>query len=388
VSQEAENASRPVDVIFVIDNSSSMEGEIAQVQQRINEDFADIIQSSGVDYRVIMVSRYGDIDQSVGDSDVPICIGGSLGGQDCTNPMGTPLQNNAPFFYHYSADIRSREPWCRLLEGFSNPDELSNEGNRPWTSIAPNGWGEFLRPEARKAFVVITDDDSRCGVDAPDYNNYQSIGGRPFDVSFDDENSEGEGSASAVAFDNALLRLSPEQFGTAEDRNYVWHSIVGMAANDPPSAAWQPGAGVQTGTCQGGGGSEGPGTGFQALSRLTGGLRYPSCRNDDFNAIFREIAGGVVAGALSCEWGMPLPPEGRELNPNQVNMLYRPGTGDPQLIGAVPSADDCGDGGWYFDSRNNPSAVVVCDSTCDVLKADPDGRVDIVFGCQTETVAR
>ena len=56
----AEHGSRrPVDIIFVIDNSGSMADEIASVRKNIQTDFASIIEDSGVDYRVIMVSRFG-----------------------------------------------------------------------------------------------------------------------------------------------------------------------------------------------------------------------------------------------------------------------------------------------------------------------------------------
>ncbi len=43
----------------MIDNSGSMSAEIKGVQDNINKNFAQIIESSGIDYRVIMLSRFG-----------------------------------------------------------------------------------------------------------------------------------------------------------------------------------------------------------------------------------------------------------------------------------------------------------------------------------------
>jgi len=51
---------RPVDIIFAIDNSGSMSGEIAEVEKQVNDNFATLIAASGIDYRVIMVSSHGN----------------------------------------------------------------------------------------------------------------------------------------------------------------------------------------------------------------------------------------------------------------------------------------------------------------------------------------
>ncbi|HTV25095.1 MAG TPA: hypothetical protein VMG12_40655, partial [Polyangiaceae bacterium] len=61
VTGQATLSKRPMDIIVSIDNSGSMAGEIQAVQQRINSDFAAIIGGSGINYRVIMVSRYGNV---------------------------------------------------------------------------------------------------------------------------------------------------------------------------------------------------------------------------------------------------------------------------------------------------------------------------------------
>ena len=50
---------RPVDIIFVIDNSASMVQEIAEVSAQLNKNFAQIIRDAGVDYRVLVVSAFG-----------------------------------------------------------------------------------------------------------------------------------------------------------------------------------------------------------------------------------------------------------------------------------------------------------------------------------------
>ncbi|HTM46509.1 MAG TPA: hypothetical protein VL137_16230, partial [Polyangiaceae bacterium] len=126
---------RPVDIIISIDNSGSMAGEIQAVIDRINVDFAQIIENSGIDYRVIMVSRYGDLNFTLGDTNFSVCIGPPLGNANCpTNPA--PALVNTARFFHHSTDIGSYNMWCRLLESYVTTDEYP-ESRAGWTPLAP-----------------------------------------------------------------------------------------------------------------------------------------------------------------------------------------------------------------------------------------------------------
>src|SRR5690606_24977740 len=119
--------------------------------------------------------------------------------------------------------------------------------------------------------------------------------------------------AAAEAYDKELLALSPEHFGTAENRLYKFHSIVGLAANSPGNAPWESSDPIQTQTCS----TFAPNAGaaHQFLSKLSGGYRYPICRNDDFTSMFRAVAESVVVQShLSCSWKIPAPPPGEELD--------------------------------------------------------------------------
>ena len=58
----------------------------------------------------------------------------------------------------------------------------------------------------------------------------------------------------------------------------------------------------------------------------------------------------------------------------------------------VPDAQACDDtrGGWYYDvdptgRRPSPPSIVTCPATCDQLKMDQTGQVDIVLGCRTRS---
>ncbi len=381
VTQQADIGYRPVDIVFIIDNSRSMQEEIAAVQDRINADFARIIEESGVDYRVIMFSRYGSLVAGTSESDHHyICVRAPLGASDCSDPDTTLLQHNAPRFYHYSTFVNSNDSLCLLLKGWDQPDETVGSQNlEGWAPIAPGGYSEFLRPESIKHFVVITDDQIDCTINDDDDAPWA-------DARFNDRDTVAGGQAVAEQFDEFLLQLAPEQFGTADERNYKWHSIVGMSANTPATLPWPPADPIQTGRCGEEGDTVAAGTGYQALSELTGGLRYPICGYQSYDAVFQALAESVVTGSrLACEWELPEPETGEPLDPAQVNVQYT-GGGMPTaaIIGKVTGPDACtANGGWYYDNEESPTRILTCPATCAVLEADPEGTVDIALGCAT-----
>lgn len=360
---------RPVDIIFVIDNSSSMQEEIQAVEARINEDFAEIIESSGLDYRVIMVSRYGDVTQpfgSAGSSAYPICVGPPLGSNACTDPSNeVPVPSER--FLHYSANVGSNDALCLLLDGFSAPDELAVADRPGWQIQAPNGFGAWLRPEAFKTFVVITDDNVDCTTAS--------------NITFDDGETAAAGTAVADAFDVALRTLAPSQFqDDAGGRGYIWHSIVNIPENSPADAPWPPEAPISTGLCSGPPGNYvGPGTGYQALSVLTGGLRYPSCRTSDFDAVFNAIAQEVIGQSeLNCSFGV----DGDGVDLDAARVSFTRGDDEKVTVSEVGSSGDCDGGGWYLATSGDVSTVNLCPVTCQEIQADPGAQLFVEFGCE------
>ncbi len=269
---------KPVDVIVLIDNSGSMTEEIVGVQKNINTNFATILDGSGLDYRVILISRHGKA--SSGQS---VCIEAPLSGipaGGCTTPPAKPV-NNPSKFYHYSTEIGSLDSLCKIISTFTAPDEFM---------LAPNGWSEWARPEAFKVFVEITDDHASCGA-------------------YLDKNTVVGGGEAATKFDTDLLALSPAQFAAGASRNYAFYSIVAMAYNNPPTDPYEPTDPVLTTKCPTASNS---GTGYQALSVLTNSLRFPLCDTTSYDVVFKAIAQGVIEGAkVSCDFPIPEAPAAR-----------------------------------------------------------------------------
>jgi hypothetical protein len=210
-------------------------------------------------------------------------------------------------------------------------------------------WAGALRPDALKVFLWFTD------------------------------SSSGEGPGQGAVFDATLLATDPVQFGTAGARNYLLHSIIGLVENSPPVAPWLPGDPVQSATCAGGGFPTGPGEGFQELSVLTGGLRFPICQFAYFDAVFQTLADAVISGAaVPCEFDLPAPPPGETLDLESIELVYTSG-GSMETLTQVMHVGQCFDGGFFVEGDR----IRLCPGTCTRVSADPAAEIDIRFDCAT-----
>jgi hypothetical protein len=111
----AEEAFAPVDIIWVVDSSGSMDDEASAVQNALNG-FSSYIAAQGIDYRVILI---GD----AGAMTVPPPLGGS------------------PRFLHVNVTVNSTDALEKIVSAYPM-------------------YQSFLRPGAGVHFVVVTDDES------------------------------------------------------------------------------------------------------------------------------------------------------------------------------------------------------------------------------------
>jgi hypothetical protein len=97
---------------------------------------------------------------------------------------------------------------------------------------------------------------------------------------------------------------------------------------------------------------------------------------------FEAAVGAIKNAALGCEYALPKPPNGQQLDINAVNVNYTPGGGQPQTL--TYSKDCSNPNGWHYDNPADPQHVEMCPGICDTLKKDQSGgKLDVIFGCQT-----
>jgi Mg-chelatase subunit ChlD len=91
-----------------------------------------------------------------------------------------------------------------------------------------------------------------------------------------------------------------------------------------------------------------------------------------------------LAAALPCDFAIPVPPSGEDLDPELVNVTFTNELGTPSLLGKVNDLTACVADGWYYDNPAAPTTVKLCPATCEAAKGAGTGaEVDITFGCAT-----
>ena len=289
VSQQATNQLRPVDIIWAIDTSPSMNGAINGVEQNVNA-FADVILNQGIDVHVVLISESPQV-----------CISPPLGSGNC------PGASNAPSFQHVENWVGSHNALGRFVGEYPN-------------------YKATLRENSLKYFAVVTDDH-------PDFPGQQFI--------------------------DMVSMLDPGWFDD-------WKMFGILCANK---------------------GGE-----YLNVINATGGVWSELCSGQpNYQQVFDALAQSVLESkALDCSWPIGEPPEGQVFASDLVNVEYTPGgSDDTQPIYHVDTAGDCGSqGGWYYDDNLSPQSIHVCPTTCDAIKADLEGKIDILFGCHTVEVAQ
>ncbi len=295
-----------VDLIILIDTSGSMAEETAQVQQNIN-DFAKSIGQSGLDYRVIMVAEK----PIVFPFPLPtgICVPPPLAGASCGD--------NPPLFHHINQTVASTDSLSLILSTYDK-------------------WKGFLRQDAYKVFIEITDDNS-------DLDN--------------------------AAFDTQLLAKQPAGiFGDATKRKYIFDAICGWKDGTPVLDATKCSTAVNTGDQ------------YQHLSQLTGGTVDSVCKTS-YASVFNNLAKGLVT-KLGCDFAMPTA-DGGTIDPDKVVVRYTPGSGPPRTLTHVTDISKCAANadGWYYDRVPGPSKIIFCSTLCATAGVDTTGKVEILAGC-------
>ena len=187
-------------------------------------------------------------------------------------------------------------------------------------------WGPLLRPDASLHLMMVTDDDANI---------------------------------DALSFDTDFKALDPSY------ADYKLHGIVCLQ-NCPEAARI--------------------GEVYIELGQMTGGVLGDLC-DQDFQPIFDLLATEVIAGSqLGCEWDLPDPPEGEELDPDKVNVQFDDGSGGELLsIGRVDGPAECANvsDGWYYDNPVAPTTIIACPQTCDKLQGAMTAKISISMGCAT-----
>src|SRR6185295_13439786 len=100
---------------------------------------------------------------------------------------------------------------------------------------------------------------------------------------------------------------------------------------------------------------------------------------------FQAAVGVIRETQLSCDFEIPAAPAGQTFDPTKANVTYASEKSDQAL---AYDATCKSDGSWRFDDEAAPKRMVLCDATCDSVRADPHATLRVEFGCTRRDVIR
>ncbi len=103
----------------------------------------------------------------------------------------------------------------------------------------------------------------------------------------------------------------------------------------------------------------------------------------DFGAALTAGLADVAGQIGTCEFTVPPAPAGKTLDPKLVNVIYTHADGTETSV-PQDAKGDCASG-WQYDKNDPPTKITLCGSDCDAVKADQGAKIDVIFGCITET---
>jgi len=343
-----EPASMPVDIIIAIDQSASMGEERDGVRDNINVSLANILETSNLDYRVILIHGGFCMDPPLGDPN------------DCYG-------QNPPRYYTSLHPVNSSDALTIFLWAFEGQHRVPNTCDSNYDADVE--YASNLREESFKVFIVVTDDDpvsfSAATLGCSDCPMHQC-------PTFADSAADWGG----ADFATELYNLPGNYFGRVEAPRWILHAIIGVDQLYQPA---DPVTALGNVCAYSGNTAETSGVEYQKLARLTGGLRFPSC-DTDYSPVFNQIASTIIP--MACEFLLESTNLG-QIDTDLTNVEYDPMDGSAAVT--IPMDDtagcDSGANGWQWNT--DFSRIHLCGTWCDTVQSNPDGRVSIVVGCQT-----
>lgn len=105
----------------------------------------------------------------------------------------------------------------------------------------------------------------------------------------------------------------------------------------------------------------------------------------DVTAQFLSALDAIRTTRLACEFQIPAPEDGKDIDFNLVNVQFTNAGQTTPLYFVGHSMAECDDrGGWYYDSDPKdaaPTRIIMCPSTCATIEAARDSSVEVQLGC-------
>lgn len=104
------------------------------------------------------------------------------------------------------------------------------------------------------------------------------------------------------------------------------------------------------------------------------------------STVFQQALDQIRGQIMSCDFALPPPPAGKQLDVQAVNVAFQAAGGAETILGY---SSDCASGqGWRYDNVTAPTRVQLCPATCDAARKDAKAKLTLAFGCRTNGIVR
>ena len=104
-------------------------------------------------------------------------------------------------------------------------------------------------------------------------------------------------------------------------------------------------------------------------------------QSGSMGAQFTAQLKNIQQASLGCEFLMPAA-DGGKVDASKVELRYTSGsTGVEETFPKVDGVGNCNGDGWYFDDNNAPTKLILCPDSCNKVKNDSTGKVNVSLGC-------
>jgi hypothetical protein len=97
------------------------------------------------------------------------------------------------------------------------------------------------------------------------------------------------------------------------------------------------------------------------------------------------LAGAAVKAKVACDFAIPTPGDGLELDLDKVAVSRKAANGTPgPRYGQAATSEDCQADAFYIEAEH----IRLCPEACAQLQADPGGGVDVLFTCESTIIVK
>jgi hypothetical protein len=314
---------------------------------------------------------------------------GTIGGGNGDAPPGTPDDFKQCATKTAAADQKP----VYLVFMFDKSGSMVSNGSPKWSSAKAASKSFFESPDSKNVHASLTffPDQADYSCDSNDYSApsvaMTSLPNASLGASMDQQAPDG-GTPTYVALQGAIKYAQTVAEGEGKDGNVAVVLVTdgipdsdcsGNSIPDVKSLAASVAGALPTYVI-------GVGNQLSSLKEIAvgGGTKSALIINttnpQQIQADFLKAVNTIKASAMACDYEIPAPPSGEQLDRSKVNVIYK----SEGAAETIPYSQACAAGtGWRYDDANSPKRILLCEGTCSNVKTKA-GQMEVLFGCETK----